>query len=125
MPSSGVTRYGRLPEYQSVYSVLDSGPTTATFLVVAGRGRVLPEFFSSTMASAAVRRFSAWCSGLLTTSLPIFPYGPPSGSNSPSRNRMLRMCRTAVFTSDSLISPWERALVMAVVVGPALVSSTV
>jgi len=61
IPCNGVTLYGRVPLYQSEYSVFSSGPITATLLVVVGlSGNVCWEFLSRTMASSAVLRASCW-----------------------------------------------------------------
>jgi hypothetical protein len=72
-------------------------------------GSALPEFFSSTDDAAAVWRLSRLLASLLTTDEPILPYGPPSGSNSPSRTRIDRTFRTPLSMSASVISFLSRA----------------
>ena len=77
------------------------------------------------MASPAVSRASCRCAGLSITSALIPAYGPPSGSNSPSRKRMLSACPAAASMSCSVSRPLPSAALIEVTVGPPLPSSIV
>jgi hypothetical protein len=113
IPSRAVTRYGRVPLYQSVCTSSASGPSTAIRRSrSATSGSAPPTFFSSTTVRAAARRASVWCRGQFTTSAEISAYGLGcSGSNSPSRNLTVRIRRAAASTSDSVIRPAASAAV--------------
>jgi hypothetical protein len=113
-PARTVTAYGRVPLYQSASTVSASGPTTATVRPGVS-GSTASLFFSRTTLPRAASRASRWCSAQLTTSAVVPAYGlGPAGSNSPSRNRIARMCRTAASTSDSVSKPRASASCSAV-----------
>ncbi|MEO3873621.1 hypothetical protein ABGB18_32830 [Nonomuraea sp. B12E4] len=95
-----------MPLYQSSSSVSPSWPITAIRRTPASGSS--PSLRSSTNERRAASLASAWCSGQLTTLSVTSSYGV-AGSNSPSRNLIDNVCRTARSTSASASRPCASA----------------